>query len=229
MQPSSALTFDIMSVAFVYGSFSKEKNCIRDVKIVSDALPKDLGLDAKKPVEGKQFDFNSLKDLKVLVVCTSSKLGMPPPNLHSFAHHLLTAATTNPGCLSHLRHVVCGSGQELYEDTYMNMPRYMDKLLEACGSRRFYNRGEFGEPNAALNTEECDPKEWASGMYKALADTLKADASGTPWSAIAWEALWEKKASEVHHNVTQWDINELGEQIKKDKQEPPKPSIFAKL
>jgi sulfite reductase alpha subunit-like flavoprotein len=217
-----------MSIAFVYGSFHK-KNCIRDVKIVHELLPKDLGLPAMAPVEGNAFDFNSLKDMKVLVICTSSKLGFPPPNMLSFAHHLLTAARTNPGCLSHLRHVVCGSGQEMYKKTYMNMPRYIDQLLEACGSRRFYQRGEFGEPHAALNTDKCDPKDWSKGMWQALADTLAADGQGTTWTATPWDALWEKKASPVHNSVTQWDSKQLGEQIKKAKMKPPKPSVFAKL
>jgi sulfite reductase alpha subunit-like flavoprotein len=217
-----------MSIAFVYGSFHKQ-NCVRDVKIIHELLPKDLGLAATDPVEGNAFDFDSLKDVKVLVVCTSSKLGFPPENMLSFAHHLLTAAKTNPGCLSHLRHVVCGSGQVMYKKTYMNMPRYMDQLLEACGSRRFYQRGEFGEPHAALNTDKCDPTEWSSGMYKALADTLAADGAGTSWSATPWDALWEKKPSPLHNNVTQWDAEQLGEKIKKAKQSAPKPSLFAKL
>merc|ERR1712129_205047 len=88
--------------------------------------------------------------------CTSSQYGMPPPNIKEFAHQLLLAAESNPGCLSHLQHAVYGNGDETYWKTYMNMPRYLDKLLEKCGSRRFFARGETGEPNAALDTGKCE-------------------------------------------------------------------------
>ena len=40
----------------------------------------------------------------------------------------------------------------------------MDMLLEKCGSRRFYERGEFGEPHAPTGADACDPKEWSKGI-----------------------------------------------------------------
>merc|ERR1712066_1205477 len=57
-------------------------------------------------------------------------MGMPPPEFKDFAHHLLTAATKSPGCLKHLQHAVYGNGDETYYNTFMNMPRYMDLLLD---------------------------------------------------------------------------------------------------
>jgi hypothetical protein len=218
-------------IAMVFGSFQKG-DCVRDIKVVHEAFPKILniaGYEVEDPVEGNSFDFNSLKDAKVLVLCTSSQLGFPPPNLMQFAHHLLTAATTNPGCLQHLRHVVCGNGQSLYEDTYMNMPRYMDMLLEKCGSRRFYPRGEFGEPHSALDTEECDPKAWSTGMWLALTDTIVADGDGAQWPTASWDALWAKKPSPVHHKVEEWTHEQLKKRMEKSKINAPAASAFAKL
>lgn len=218
------------NVALVYGSFH-EGNCIKDIQAIHAAFPQVLrltGLDVQEPVEGAQFDFNSLKAVKVLIICTSSKLGFPPPNFQAFAYQLLLAANTNPGCLSHLRHAVCGNGQEMYEDTYMNMPRYMDLLLEKCGSKRFYARGEFGEPHAPLNTEACECKDWAVGVWSALTDTL-VEGDETAWSPVSWSALWEKKASEIHADVTEWDMKQLEKQLAKAEVKPPVASVFAKL
>lgn len=218
------------NIALVYGSFH-EGNCVRDIQAIHQAFPKILqiaGLQVMNPVEGNMFNFDSLKDMKVLVICTSSKLGFPPPNFQAFAYQLLLAANSNPGCLSHLKFAVCGNGQEMYEDTYMNMPRYMDLLLEKCGAKRFYARGEFGEPHAALGTEKCECKDWAEGVWKALADTL-VDGEETRWSPISWRALWDKKASEIHDEVTEWDMKQLEKQLAKAEMKPPTPSTFAKL
>jgi len=219
------------NVAVVYGSF-QNGDCERDAKTVAEKFPQVLqiaGYDIYAPVEGNEFHFDLVKDLKVLVLCTSSKLGMPPPNFLMFAHHLLKAATTNPGCLSHLRHAVCGNGQEMYEDTYMNMPRYMDILLEKCGSRRFYARGEFGEPNAALNTDKCECAAWSEGMWLALTDTIAADGDQQSWPIAEWASLWAQKPSLVHHNVTEWGEKELEKAFKKAELVLPPPSAFAKL
>ena len=40
-------------------------------------------------VEGNAFEFDSLKNIKFLIVCSSSQLGLPPPNLMEFAHQLV--------------------------------------------------------------------------------------------------------------------------------------------
>merc|ERR1740139_834584 len=133
-----------------------------------DTFPSITGLEVSKPVEGNSFDFNSLKDSKFLIVCTSSQYGMPPPNFKEFAHQLLLAATSNPGCLSHLQHAVYGNGDDTYFKTYMNVPRYMDKLLEKCGSRRFFARGETGEPFAPLDSKACKCQAWTPAMWAAM-------------------------------------------------------------
>merc|ERR1711904_167770 len=125
------------------------------------------GLEVAEIKSGDDFDFNSLKDMKFLIICTSSQYGFPPKNFGKFAHHLLTAASTNPGCLSHLKHVVYGNGDETYFNTYMNMPRYMDRLLEKAGSKRFFARGETGEPNAPLDLEKCTCVAWAPAVASA--------------------------------------------------------------
>eukprot|EP00931_Biecheleriopsis_adriatica_P065751 TRINITY_DN40229_c0_g1_i1.p1 TRINITY_DN40229_c0_g1~~TRINITY_DN40229_c0_g1_i1.p1 ORF type:complete len:224 (-),score=58.43 TRINITY_DN40229_c0_g1_i1:100-771(-) len=207
------------NVVVAFGSFQKG-DCARDVKVVHEQFPKILrlaGYDVTDPMEGNELDFNALKESKVLVLCTSSKLGFPPPNLMQFAHNLVSVAAAKPGCLAHLRHVVCGNGQEMYEETYMNMPRYMDMLLEKCGSRRFYPRGEFGEPHAATNAEKCDPKAWSKGMWSALADTIAADGENVQWSPTPWDALWAQKPSPVHNKVTEWTLQELEKKMEKEK------------
>jgi len=213
------------NVAFIYGSFFMGDS-VRDINTIKDSFPKVPGLETAEPLEGNAFDFNSLKDCKVLVICTSSQIGFPPPNFRDFAHALLTVATTNPGCLSHLRHVVYGNGDETYFKTYMNMPRYMDLLLEKCGSRRFYARGETGEPHAPLGTEKCACTAWAPAMWSALASDIAAEADGKMGSAVPWDALWAKQPSETHQDVTEWDLAKLEKKLGKPDKAP---SLSAKL
>merc|ERR1712028_45952 len=186
-------------VALVYGSFL-EDNSIRDINTIFDLKPD--GVEVLEPVEGNSFDFDSLKDLKGLVICCSTRLGHPPPGFHEFAKHLWEAANTNPGCLSHLSHCVYGNGDPEYERTYMNMPRYMDALLEKCGSCRVFPRGEFNEPNAALKVDSTD--------------------------APAWDALWADVPSPVNQTMVEWTLEQMVKKAKKAKPKAP-PSIFAKL
>jgi len=207
------------NVALVYGSFFMGDS-ERDVKTIFNGFPKIPGLEVAEPVEGNAFDFNSLKDHKFLVVCTSSQYGMPPPNFKEFAHQLLLAAETNPGCLSHLHHTVYGNGDETYFNTYMNIPRYMDKLLEKCGSTRYFARGETGEPHAPMDTASCKCTEWTPAMWKAAESTLKAPVS------VPWDGLWAKEKSEHHQKVTEWTLKKLETKLGPLKGAP---SMFSKL
>merc|ERR1712146_103929 len=87
------------------------------------------------------------------VVCTSSMYGNPPKNFWEFYFHL-KAASENPNKpLKGLQYAVFGNGDETYLDTYMNVPRMVDLLLEKAGARRFYGRGEAGEPYTPLDEE----------------------------------------------------------------------------
>lgn len=208
------------NVALVYGSFFMGDS-ERDIATIHSEFPKIEGLEVAAPVDGNSFDFNSLKDCKFLIVCTSSQYGFPPKNFGVFAHHLLTAASKNPGCLSHLQHAVYGNGDETYFNTYMNMPRYMDLLLEKCGSRRFYARGETGEPNAQLDTKACRCTDWAPAMWQAAGKAAKETVEVVPW-----DGLWAKQKSEHHQKVTEWTIGKLE---KKMNGKPPAPSVFSKL
>jgi len=211
------------NVALVYGSFFMGDS-ERNIAQIKEGFPKIEGLTVADPVEGNSFDFNSLKDCKLLIVCTSSQYGMPPPNFKDFAHHLLQAATSNPGCLSHLQHAVYGNGDETYFNTYMNMPRYMDLLLEKCGSRRFFARGETGEPNAAVGTQSLKCVDWVPAMWSAAAGAVKEGGSQAP--AVPWDALWKEHPSEHHQKVTQWDEKKL---VKKLGALKPAKSMFSKL
>jgi sulfite reductase alpha subunit-like flavoprotein len=210
------------NVALVYGSFFMGDS-ERDIKTIHKEFPQIDGLEVAEPVAGNQFDFDSLKDCKLLIICTSSQYGMPPPEFKDFAHHLLTAATKSPGCLSHLQHAVYGNGDETYFKTYMNMPRYMDILLEKAGSRRFYARGETGEPCAPMDTEKCRCLDWAPAMWAAAAEAVK---SGADAPAVPWDGLWAKHKSEHHDKVTQWDLAKLEKKLGK----PGKvPAMLSKL
>jgi sulfite reductase alpha subunit-like flavoprotein len=209
------------NVALVCGSFFMGDS-EKDIATIKDGFPKIDGLEVADPVMGNDFDFDSLKDCKLLIICTSSQYGMPPPDFAEFAHHLLTAATQHPGCLKHLQHAVFGNGDETYFDTYMNMPRYMDLLLEKAGSRRFYARGEKGEPNAALDTEKTVTKAWTKGMWAAAAEAVKNPNA----PAVAWDALWAKHKSEHHQKVTEWDLAKLEKKLGKPEATP---AIFSKF
>jgi sulfite reductase alpha subunit-like flavoprotein len=204
-------------VALVYGSFFMG-DCERDIQTIKEALQKE-GLEVTDPVEGDKFNFDTLKDCSHLVVCTSSQYGMPPPNFKDFAHHLLNAATNHPGCLSHLQHAVYGNGDDTYFKTYMNMPRYMDRLLEKAGSKRFFARGETGEPNAPLDLEKCTCVAWAP----AVASAAKAGVA----EPVAWDALWAKHEPEHHKDVTEWDLKKLENKLKFKPASTP--AIFSKL
>lgn len=210
------------NVALVYGSFFMGDS-ERDIGTIHQGFPKIEGLEVAAPVKGNDFDFDTLKDCKLLIVCTSSQYGMPPPEFKDFAHHLLTAATKHPGCLKHLQHAVWGNGDETYFNTFMNMPRYMDLLLERCGSRRFYARGETGEPHAPMDTAKCTCDEWTPKMWDAAAAAVKEGPGAAP---VPWDALWAKQASEHHHDVTEWDLAKLEKKLGKPAASP---AMFSKL
>jgi sulfite reductase alpha subunit-like flavoprotein len=207
------------NVQLVYGSFFMG-DCKRDISIIKKEFPKIAGLEVAEPVEGSTFDFNSLKDCKFLIICTSSQLGMPPPNFAQFAHQLLRAANNPDKPLEHLQHAVFGNGDETYFKTYMNMPRYMDLLLEKAGSKRFCARGENGEPFAELDTDAVCCKEWAPVMWKAMENASKTDVP-----AVKWDPCWDKQDPHHHKNVTQWDLARL----EKHAAFKSKPSMYAKL
>merc|ERR1711959_725515 len=102
------------------------------------------------------------------------------------------------------------------------MGRYMDMLLEKCGSKRFYARGETGEPHAPLDTEKCRCLDLAPAMWTAAADAAKNPSA----AAVPWDALWAKHKSGHHHNVTQFDLAKLEEKAGKAKSTP---QMFSKL
>ena len=108
-------------VAVVFGSFFMGDS-ERDAKDILNVMPNG---DLEKPssiVAGNDFNFNSLKNTKFLVVCTSSMYGNPPKNFWEFYYHL-KAASENPNKpLKGLQHAVYGNGDETYFDTYMNVP-----------------------------------------------------------------------------------------------------------
>lgn len=197
----------------MYGSFFMGDS-ERDAAAIHACFPEDTGLKAPvAPVEGNEFDFDSLAVSKFLVVCTSSMYGNPPANFWKFYSHL-KAASMNPNKpLSHLQHAVYGNGDETYYDTYMNVPRMVDTLLERAGSTRFYARGETSEPHAPLGVEMVSAADWGPGMWSAVGQG----------GNVSWDAHWEGSKPNHHADVTDWDLKKL----KKKFGEPERPSIFA--
>ena len=193
-------------VSIVFGSFDKGY-ALRSAKAIYDAAPEGR-LKVREPQSGEDFDFNSLQETDFLVLCTSSMNGFPPHNFAEFAHQLLLAAETGEeDCLSKLQHAVWGEGDERWLRTFMSVPRYMDLLLEDCGSRRFYSRGEANEPHAPTGSTQCEAEVWAGGMWEAAMRSTAAGDGGAP--PVAWDAQWEYEPSPHHHDVTEWDLETL--------------------
>jgi len=204
-------------VAIVYGSFFMGDSR-RDADTIKDAFPADSSMSLSLH-EGNNFNFNNLKDTKYLVVCTSSMYGNPPKNFWEFYFHL-KAASENPNKpFKGMQHAVYGNGDETYLDTYMNVPRMVDTLLERAGSRRFYARGETGEPFTPLNDESIEAEVWAPGMWEAM---KTADASAP---SVDWAEHWKGSAPAHHDKVTDWDLKKLEKKFGV----PDTPSIFAGL
>eukprot|EP00943_MAST-04B_sp_MAST-4B-sp1_P009204 g9204.t1 len=205
-------------VAVVFGSFFMGDS-ERDA---TDILAEFPDCDFEKPasiVAGNDFNFNSLKNTNFLVVCTSSMYGNPPKNFWEFYYHL-KAASENPNKpLKGLQHAVYGNGDETYFDTYMNVPRMVDELLERAGSRRFYPRGETGEPHNLVGTNMVSAASWGPGMWEAM---KSANAEDAP---VAWDAHWEGAKPNHHAKTTDWELRKLAKKFG----EPSSPSIFATL
>jgi len=133
---------------------------------------------------------------------------MPPANIAAFTHQLMQTAVNEPGSLSHLQHAVWGNGHRNWSRTYMNMPRYLDQLLEKCGSRRFYARGELNEPHAASGSEKCQLEDWVPGMWQAMI------ASDINAPAVSWDAQWDLLPSPTHQDLKlPFSISELEEHM----------------
>ena len=130
--------------------------------------------------------------------------GNPPKNFWEFYYHL-KAASENPNKpLSHLQHAVYGNGDETYIDTYMNVPRVLDILLEKAGSRRFFVRGETGEPCTPIKVEEgVEVADWAPPMWEAM----KAADKSAP--SVEWAALWQGTKPAHHDKISDWDLDKI--------------------
>lgn len=209
-------------VALVFGSFFMGDSK-RDAADIAAAFPAEaaaaVGIKGPvEPVEGNAFDFNSLLKTKVLVVCTSSMYGNPPKSFWKFYYHLKAASENASKPLKHLQFAVYGNGDETYIDTYMNVPRMIGILLERAGARRFYARGETGEPHGPSNVGAVDVSSWAPGMWEAMVASAGPEAP-----AVAWDALWEGSKPNHHDKVTDWTLKKLEKKFGK----PDSVSIFS--
>jgi flavocytochrome c len=187
-------------IAVVVGSFFMGDS-ERDAATIVDAFPGINGLAAPKAVAGNDFDFNSLANTKYLIVVTSSMYGNPPKNFWQFYYHLKAASLNGAKPLKGLKYAVYGNGDETYFDTYMNVPRMVDNLLEKAGATRFYARGETGEPHKPTGSSGVQAPTWAAGMWGAI--TSPSDAP------VAWDSCWEGSKPNHHTDVTDWDMAHL--------------------
>ena len=97
-------------VAVIYGSFCKHRESQTDADVIARALAAE-GLEVSEPVEGVAGAWESAARADALVVCTSTRLGLPPENLAPFADALVGAAGDGAAPLGHLRHfLVTGGG-----------------------------------------------------------------------------------------------------------------------
>ena len=177
-------------VAVIYGSFCKHRESQTDADVIARALAAE-GLEVSEPVEGVAGAWESAARADALVVCTSTRLGLPPENLAPFADALVGA--------------VFGNGHENWLSTFMNAPRAVDALLEACGSSRAFARGEANEPCAPLGADRCRVRDWAPACARALAGAL----GGGDAPAVSHGALWATAASPFHHEFQVWNRSHL--------------------
>jgi len=224
---SSRIRSNTTHVSIVYGSFSPQANALRDANEIHEVLSAMPSLNVAQPIDGTSFDFNSLTpttisnnpddndsttDQRLLITVTSSMFGQPPANFTPFAHNLLLAADTNPGCLSHFHHAVWGTGDPRWFDTFMNVPRYTDQLLEKCGSVRIHPRGEFGEPH--LEEVECvSAGGWAERVGKSMIssslDLGNVGGDGGEHLDVPWDALWKNHESATHRIVRGFTLEDV--------------------
>ena len=101
----------------------------------------------------------------------------------------------------------------------LSIASLVDELLERAGSRRFYPRGETGEPHALVGTNMVAAASWGPGMWEAM---KTANADDAP---VTWDAHWEGAEPNHHTKVTDWELKKLAKKFG----EPSSPSIFATL
>ena len=193
-------------VAVVYGSFCTHRESQMDADLIRRALVAE-GLEVEEPREGCADAWEAVaRRVEGVVVCTSTRLGLPPENLAPFADALVgAAADAGAPPLGHLKHAVFGNGHENWLSTFMGAPRNVDALLERCGSTRVFARGEANEPCAPLDVDRCRIRDWAPACAKAFARALGN--AGAP--EVAHEALWAKMPSPFHHDFQPWTKNHL--------------------
>jgi len=113
-----------------------------------------------------------------------------------------------------------GNGDETYFDTYMNVPRMIDQLLEKSGSRRFFARGETGEPHPSIPDDECSSEVWIPKMLEVLGSAPKLSDPAVPW-----DGLWEGSKPQHHTKTTDWELKKLAKKFGK----PEEMSMFVSL
>lgn len=200
----------LKKVAIVVGSFERgyALDAARKIRALA---PSTSVLQVGEPQLGADVDFDSLAEVHILILCTSSQNGFPPATLANFSLQLQLAAQFGAeNCLSHLQHTVWGEGDPRWHETFMNCPREMDALLERCGSRRFFARGEANEPHAIVDAARCDVDKWAVGMWAAASSVPALGEGRAAPPHVPWGAQWAGgRSSPVHQRMRSFGLEAL--------------------
>lgn len=133
-------------------------------------------------------EFTALaKKYDVILVATSSYgEGDPPDNFALFVGSLLRASKDKSSPLTGMQHGVLGFGESVY-DTFQNIPRFTDKLLGECGSRRLVMRVEVdGAADYEGSDSDQAPEQQMAKFSKAVLAALKKLPAATSPPVCDW-------------------------------------------
>ena len=161
-------------IDIVYGSFMKAPQAHGLEAEALKSLNKSR-LRCNPPRSGNEFMTSedllvSLQDTSKLIVVTSSRNGLPPPNMLKFVEGLIKAADEKfeRKPLTGLHHAVFGNGNAKWFKTYMSIPRLIDAKLTELGSKRIIPRGEYFESYKNLNLDHLKLSDWGTYVWDEL-------------------------------------------------------------
>jgi cytochrome P450/NADPH-cytochrome P450 reductase len=114
-----------------------------------------------------------LPKVGAVLIVTSSYNGKPPSNARQFVQWL---EQVEPGALNHVHYAVFGCGDRNWENTYQDVPRFIDEQLALKGAIRFSPRGE----GDASGDFEKQLDQWKKRMWSDAMETF-----GLKWNEPA--------------------------------------------
>ena len=104
----------------------------------------------------------------MLIFCASYN-GVAPDNAAKFMKWLQSDMPAN--ALANVRYAVFGCGNSDWAATYQNVPRLLDKEMQAHGATNVYERGE-GDARGDLDGQF---EKWFAGVRKVVAKELNLE------------------------------------------------------